>query len=746
MFRRERQYCSGAIFRGLLGVIGVLWLSTSVGASTRVGDNVELQAWYRMRHTFHTDGEHFDWTQWRNELFGWLIYEDLVENGQLFGKLDIPWVQSATLNARYRFRYDPVYQIREHFEHIYDDEERENFTFPENGFRDLFVDLDFGQVGPGYLSVRLGNQQIVWGESDLFRSLDIINPLRIDQNTFAGEKFDEFRSPIWAIKVLYQLGNVGSLFSNVALEGWFSPRWRSGSSDLLADGVFRLPYHARGCLDGNDTLVPFDLQKCADLRSSSGQRVFVPYRQTWLGRRRIQNPWSFFSVHPNRRVIGADDGTCLNPVCSPDIVGHQASLIPLISRNANERQLSGINDRTLAGGFRILGSTWFGLDFSLNYMVLPAGPSGVFDLNRMLVDPRTLPPGSPPTFRPELLYGDPDVADALFGPGTSSALQGDFEAGLRRCLSNSGKAGDYESSDRGYKTPTILFGADLRGYNHPDRFGPNGALQADGTPKPGQHHAARPPLTFCLPALHQYYYTHVAGFTATYNDFDYTGAVFRLEQSFSSKEVIRAVPGGFGARFAEPFDTRSYQNDHDKYTRVWRSMVGFDLFQSLQFFRYIPGIHNSFYTQAWFISGQWLMENYWDNVANNVCSNNDNIGTGFTQDQIDAFEADNPGARAYDGPRCRRYRWNHLLTLSVSNQGLFGSRLETRNAVVYEPRGKQYLLYTQNWWRNVWGNPNLELSMGLAWFPGSYMKDSWSNIQHYAYRDQLWFELTYYLL
>ena len=93
-----------------------------------------------------------------------------------------------------------------------------------------------------------------------------------------------------------------------------------------------------------------------------------------------------------------------------------------------------------------------------------------------------------------------------------------------------------------------------------------------------------------------------------------------------------------------------------------------------------------------------------------------------------------------------RKRWNHLLTLVAANQGLFASRLETRNAIAFEPRAQQYLLYTQNWWRNVLGHPNLELSFGAAWFPGSYHDVSWSSLNYYAWRDQLWFEFTYYLL
>jgi len=186
----------------------------TVWGSTRIG-NAEMQMWYRTRNTFHTNGgENVNWVQWRNEVFFWFVYDRFVDNGKILGqdKLEIPWVKNATFNARYRFRADPIYSIRKHFGNIYDDEEKEDFIFPENGFRDLFMDLDFGQVGVGSLSIRVGNQQIVWGESDLYRSIDIINPLRIDQNQGAGEKFDEFRTPIWAVKALYNIGVVGSWF------------------------------------------------------------------------------------------------------------------------------------------------------------------------------------------------------------------------------------------------------------------------------------------------------------------------------------------------------------------------------------------------------------------------------------------------------------------------------------------------------------------------------------------------------
>ena len=73
--------------------------------------------------------------------------------------------------------------------------------------------------------MRLGKQQIV-GESDLFRSIDIVNPLRIDQNGFVGEAFEDFRTPIWAVKFLYDIGNVGTIASNVGWKCSTRPRWR----------------------------------------------------------------------------------------------------------------------------------------------------------------------------------------------------------------------------------------------------------------------------------------------------------------------------------------------------------------------------------------------------------------------------------------------------------------------------------------------------------------------------------------
>src|ERR671918_350270 len=106
MYRRATILGRQVVLSVLVGTISLLTWSTIGWTATRLG-NAELLMWYRQRHTFHTDGgEHFDWVQWRNELFGWLIYEYFIKEGKVFDTVELPLisqlVERGTLNARYR--------------------------------------------------------------------------------------------------------------------------------------------------------------------------------------------------------------------------------------------------------------------------------------------------------------------------------------------------------------------------------------------------------------------------------------------------------------------------------------------------------------------------------------------------------------------------------------------------------------------------------------------------------------------
>ncbi len=687
MVERNRERRWGLrFFIGLLVMAGLVWVPSFAGATTSLGEDIEVQAWYRMRQTFQTDGdEHFDWAAWRNEAFVWLTYDNMVEDGKLkpLGELFIPGVTNAAISARFRARVDPVYYLREHYRNLYDENHRSDFFAPEKEFRDVYIDMKHGQIGPGKLSTRWGYQQIVWGESDLFRSLDIINPLRIDQTFAVGEKFDEFRLPILAAKLLYDIGNIGQTLSDTAIEAWYSPRFRATGnvSHIILEEGWRIPFQERGCLGPNGKLLDYSPENCAN------SRKFLPFRPGWLSRRRAMNPWSVERVGPNSRV-DPQDFFCITPTCAPDEPGSRASFVYNLAKGNMHHHSRGIDPgQWSAGGVRFLAKTGLGVDFSLNYIFLPLGP---------------IAQTNPNSIANAKVFGDFPFL---------GRLDGTLEEGLRRCLSPSGKSNVGRNGQT--NDSTWLTGVDLRGYDWPERH-----LDANGRPLPTakQKQAARTPITLCSNPVHRYDWSHIIGVTGTYNDFDYTGAVFRLEESVSTKE---------GRNKLNPTKQPKIWFD----TVVWRSMVGFDLISALENYRLLRWTHNmpgQYGTQQSFITFQWLME--YDPSMSNTFSEATNA----------------PGIPGFV-PAHRRKHWNHLFTLAWVGNGFFHGKLEQRVAYVLEPRAKQMLFYGQWWWRGFMDLP-VDLSTGTAWYPSSRMDNSWTSLQLFNKRNLLWVEATYYVL
>ncbi|HEV8712946.1 MAG TPA: hypothetical protein VGX03_08975, partial [Candidatus Binatia bacterium] len=219
------------------------------------------------------------------------------------------------------------------------------------------------------------------------------------------------------------------------------------------------------------------------------------------------------------------------------------------------------------------------------------------------------------------------------------------------------------------------------------------------------------------------------------NDFDYTGAIWRFEQSLSTSEYMNRYPASYGIAHLNSKGRTLFHKQP-----VWRSMVGFDLFSALfnypgmRWTRHLPGQMG---TQASFLSFQWLMK-YTPATSNTFCEWNNAVGIGPS-----APSDGEPVRGAKSG--CRDNHWNHFFTLGFAGQGYFASKLEQRMAVAFEPRGQQWLLYGQWWWRN-WLSMPLDLSFGTSWFPSSRFDHSWTTLNYFTSRQLLWAEATYYLL
>lgn len=65
--------------------------------------------------------------------------------------------------------------------------------------RELYLDMDFDNA-----SLRLGKQQIVWGQADGLKLLDVVNPQ--DFRRFILDDFDDSRIPLWMLNLEVFLG------------------------------------------------------------------------------------------------------------------------------------------------------------------------------------------------------------------------------------------------------------------------------------------------------------------------------------------------------------------------------------------------------------------------------------------------------------------------------------------------------------------------------------------------------------
>ena len=756
MMRWAKTLGRRLVLGALVGALGLLTWGADAWASVRLAPDIELQAWYRMRHMFHTDSHHFDWVQWRNEGFIWLTYDNFYRRGKLFNKFEIPLplVDSASVSARWRSRVDPVYVLRDHYKNLFDEEQTENWLVPENGFRDLYVDLDHGHIGPGRLYTRWGYQQVVWGESDLFRSIDIVNPLRIDQNFGVGEKFDEFRSPILALKALYDIGNIGTWISGVGIEAFYTPRFRHGATDLISEGAHRDAPQIRGC-EKDGQYYDWSMADCGTVgRDGTGIRM-LPMRPFWVGDRRYRHPWSL-SVHGNNSRKHATDFMCapggVTTRCASDVPGDRQSIYVNLPKGGAHNISRG---HWHSGGVRVIGSTYFNLDFSLNYLFIPY----TFANSNTVTDFRQYGPD---------LDGDGYIDGTPGEDGTGITPDGTFREGLLRCLSHSGKTMVAANGRSNGGTFINLHGTDLSGYNWKERkLDPSGSPYEIITDENGNRtrgkrladepHATRPNNTYCTNGFNlQRRYSHVIGFTLTYNDFDYTGAVFRFEQSYSTKEaLLRRVNERFPGEHSGPnSNTRARRRGRILNSGgVWRSMAGFDLIQSLMSYRGMGWTRNlpgQFGVQASFLTAQWLMQ--YNNtgrggMSSTMCNWNFGQGVGPSlPSEYDEAKPNDPLAPKRDATRgCKQKRFNHLFTLAFAGNGYFRGKLEGRNAFVWEPRGKHTLLFSQWWWRELRGLP-LDISFGTAWFLGSRNDPSWSLLNYFAGRDHIWLEATYYLI
>src|SRR5438876_903402 len=168
--------------------------------------------------------------------------------------------ESVAVRAAVRGWYDAVFEATD--------------RYPANVERDQKTDLSLREalliVGLGDLDVRLGRQQIVWGEAISTFVTDVVNPK--DFREFVLPDFSELRIPIWALDATYRLAE------GVSVEGVWTPDTRTNKLPKQgAEFQFaRFPYRFRNAV----VRLPDDADEFSLARSEGGFRLSV-LRQGW---------------------------------------------------------------------------------------------------------------------------------------------------------------------------------------------------------------------------------------------------------------------------------------------------------------------------------------------------------------------------------------------------------------------------------------------------------------------------------
>ncbi|MBL8471265.1 MAG: DUF1302 family protein [Rhodocyclaceae bacterium] len=71
--------------------------------------------------------------------------------------------------------------------------------------RELYAKKTFDLADGKSLFLKVGKQQVVWGRTDLFRVLDVINPVDYSRNNIYDELAD-IRIPMWIVQAEYRMG------------------------------------------------------------------------------------------------------------------------------------------------------------------------------------------------------------------------------------------------------------------------------------------------------------------------------------------------------------------------------------------------------------------------------------------------------------------------------------------------------------------------------------------------------------
>lgn len=143
--------------------------------------------------------------------------------------------------------------LKDYADHSEDDMKFPDFNDKLDFIRELYLDSTYSLDNGDKLSFRLGKQQVVWGKTDLFRVLDIINPVDYSRHNIF-DQLEDIRIPQWMLKAEWRMGKT-SLFDDSNLSFvWNIDEFRPNFHGVCG-GAYQLM--DLGCFYNSRLFVPF---------------------------------------------------------------------------------------------------------------------------------------------------------------------------------------------------------------------------------------------------------------------------------------------------------------------------------------------------------------------------------------------------------------------------------------------------------------------------------------------------------
>ena len=127
----------------------------------------------------------------------------------------------------------------------YGDKDQRELESPEfnkrlDFIREAYVRKTFNLADGSDLFVKVGRQQVVWGRTDLFRVLDVINPVDYSRNNIYDE-LQDIRIPMWIAQTEWRMGGSESMQDRNLSLVWNFDKFRAnnlgqcGTSNVILD-------------------------------------------------------------------------------------------------------------------------------------------------------------------------------------------------------------------------------------------------------------------------------------------------------------------------------------------------------------------------------------------------------------------------------------------------------------------------------------------------------------------------------